>query len=354
MKKWSARPKDACYQRDARMVNVQCSMVNVQWSMVNVQWSMVLTFLLLLTSCDYKELCYDHNHWTNLELTFDWSQAEDADPKGMTVQFYDTEAKTTEPVRYDLKGRYGGQVKLLPGTWNAVAYNYDTEAIRYRGMESIATIEAYTRESTIEEGTQIQTRVTMPRPEGAADEPIILEPDMLYGATGDAFTLDFNSPERIVTLQSCERVCDVVITINNVPNLNYTSQFGGALSGLSTSVFMQSGQLGEGRVTEAFTIDKIDETTLQMEFRIFGHCPHQDEGILNNHLLTIYAILADGSKWYYTIDITEQMHNNSQGTDQYHLDLELDGLPIPKPIVNGSGFQPSIDGWQTVEIDVKM
>ena len=27
---WSARPKDACYQRDARMFNGQCSMVNVQ------------------------------------------------------------------------------------------------------------------------------------------------------------------------------------------------------------------------------------------------------------------------------------------------------------------------------------
>ena len=32
----SARPKDACYQRDARMVNGQCSMVNGQCSMVNV------------------------------------------------------------------------------------------------------------------------------------------------------------------------------------------------------------------------------------------------------------------------------------------------------------------------------
>jgi hypothetical protein len=27
-------------------------------------------------------------------------------------------------------------------------------------------------------------------------------------------------------------------------------------------------------------------------------------------------------------------------------------LPVPKPIVNGSGFQPTIDDWQGTEIDV--
>ena len=311
-------------------------------------------FTLLLTSCDYKELCYDHNHLTNLELTFDWAQAEEANPEGMTVQFYDLTAPAADPVRYDLKGRYGGQIELLPSTWNAVAYNYDTETILYRGMESIETLEAYTRESSIEEGTQIQTRAEMPRPAEAQDQPVILEPDMLYGAVGQAFTLDFDAPERIVTLQSQERVCDVVITIHNVPNLNYTSQFGGALTGLSPSVFMHSARLGEGLVTEAFTAQEIDETTLQMEFRIFGHCPHHDEGIVNTHLLTIYAILADGSKWYYTVDITDEMHQDSPDSDEYHINLDIDGLPIPKPIVNGSGFQPSIDGWQSIEIDVKM
>ena len=74
------------------------------------------------------------------------------------------------------------------------------------------------------------------------------------------------------------------------------------------------------------------------------------------HLLTIYAILADGSKWYYTNDVTDQMHDSSSSTptDDNHIYIELDDLPVPKPIVNGSGFQPTIDGWQGVEIEVGM
>ena len=34
--------------------------------------------------------------------------------------------------------------------------------------------------------------------------------------------------------------------------------------------------------------------------------------------------------------------------------IDIDELPIPKPIVNGSGFQPTIDGWQGIEINVEM
>ena len=40
--------------------------------------------------------------------------------------------------------------------------------------------------------------------------------------------------------------------------------------------------------------------------------------------------------------------------DADYLFVEVDGLPVPKPIVNGSGFQPTIDGWQGVEIEVSM
>ena len=44
----------------------------------------------------------------------------------------------------------------------------------------------------------------------------------------------------------------------------------------------------------------------------------------------------------------------AMGEDDYEVGIELDELPIPKPIVNGSGFQPTIDSWQGVEIDVGM
>ena len=326
----------------------------------------LLASLLLLTSCEYKDLCYDHSHWAYLRTQFDWTQSPAANTQGMTVLYYGQDGD--EPIRYDFSGMKGGMVPLQPGTYRQVAYNNDTETILYRHTESLETIEAYTRQSSIEEGTQL-TRSGMPRASGTEDEPVILEPDMLWTAASEAITVQSNGDTARITMQPVERVYEVVVTIHNVPNLQYTGQFGGALSGLAPSINVATGELGEGSVTEAFGCQTIDATTLQMKFRIFGHCPHHVEGVTNSHLLTVYAILADGSKWYNTQDVTTQMHDASKNPDgyvdptnpddpdnrgSYHIYIEEEELPVPKPIVNGSGFQPTIDGWQGIEINVGM
>ena len=317
---------------------------------------MALTGLLCLTgftSCEYKDLCYDHNPHAYVRVAFDWTQCPEADPQGMTVLFYDGNMPTSEPVRYDFAGRNGGTARMVPGLYQAVAYNNDTETILYRRGEAIGTLEAYTRYSSIEEGTQL-TRSGMPRAAKAEDEPVILEPDPLWAASSDLFQLSMSEDTTLVTLQPTPRYAEVEVVISNVPNLQYTGQFGGALSGLSPGVMMASGRLLDGRATQAFPCQVIDATTLRMRFRIFGHCPHADQGEQNLHLLTIYAILADGSKWYYTLDVTQQIHDAKQNPDRYHISISLDGLPVPKPIVNGSGFQPTIDGWKGEEIEVTM
>ena len=45
----------------------------------------VIYYLLLLTLCSCKaelrELCYDHNHWNDVSITFDWKDAPAAQPK---------------------------------------------------------------------------------------------------------------------------------------------------------------------------------------------------------------------------------------------------------------------------------
>ena len=299
----------------------------------------------MLCSCeaDLRDLCYDHSHATNLNVAFDWQMAPEMQPSGMTVLFYKVEQVTGEPERYDFAGHEGGSARLVNDSYRAVAYNYDTEAIRYRGMENPALLEAYTRVSSVEEGTQMAsfTRgVTMPRAAGTEQEPVILEPDPLCGVGSEAFTLKGDDSQRLVMMPEM-RTKEVKITIHNVPNLQYTSQIGAALSGLAPSVYMVSGELGESLATETFTGSIVNQTTIVIE--------------LNTHKLTIYAVLSDNSKWYHTVDVTDQMHDWSQNPeDAEEINIRLDELPIPKPIVNGSGFQPTIDGWQGIEIDVGM
>ena len=327
--------------------------------------TILLMVVWVLGACkaELRELCYDHSHISNLQVGFDWQEVPEMHPKGMTVLFYDASQSFQEPERYDFAGTEGGNARLVKGDYRAVAYNYDTETILYRYGESYTTLEAYTRYSSVEEGTQLApfTRgVAMPRGSGTENEPVILEPDELCGAISDEFSLSLDQTTQVL-IKPEHRTKEVVITINNVPNLEYTNQFGGALSGLAPSVCMATGRLGEGCVTESFACYAVDATTLKMKFRIFGHCPEYDAGVQNTHLLTIYAILADGSKWYYTTDVTEQMHDEhpSPGPGpepggEEEIDIDIEGLPIPKPIVNGGGFQPSIDGWQSIEIEVGM
>ena len=312
----------------------------------------ILCMVALFSSCNHKDLAYDST--APLKVLFDWQRSPNAQTSGMTVLFYSLSNPSSAPVRYDFAGMEGGTVKLPLGTYQAVAYNYDTETILYRGS-SIETLEAYTRNSSLEEGTQLSpTRAQMPRAVSTEHEPIILEPDMLWGAVSEPLALTGYEEEQSTVLQPVPRVRDITITIHNVPNLQYTGQFGGALSGLASSVWMSTGQVGGDCATQAFPVYVLDETTLQMQFRVFGHCPHRENGVINTHLLTIYAILADGSKWYYTQDITDQMHDLNQNPDDTHIYIELDELPLPKPIVNGSGFQPTLDNWQSVDINVGM
>lgn len=315
---------------------------------------MVLVMLLVLTGCEYKELCYDHNHYGDVNVRFDWSKEPGKKVEGMTVLFYNLDAPASEPLRYDFVGMDGGHARLQPGTYRAVAYNYDTETILYRGMDRDQTLEAYTRQSSIEEGTQL-SRSGMPRAANTEDEMVILEPDPLYGAVSETFTVEINGQCDVV-ISPESRVTELTVTITNVPNLQYSSQFAGALSGLSPSVAMASGVPGDGHVTQAFTASVVGDSTLEMRVRIFGHCPHAVDGELWPHILTVYAILADGSKWYYTTDVGDQIHNVviDPTNHKEEIRIELDDLPVPKPIVNGSGFQPTIDGWQSINIEVTM
>ena len=316
---------------------------------------LLISFLLLLaTACQYKELCYDHSHTGDISVVMDWSEFPEASPASMTVLFYNTD-KEMEPERYDYSGKDGGKAKLVEGNYQAACYNNDTEAIRYRGMGSVATLEAYTRTSSIAEGTKLQyTKGDMPRAKGAEEEEVILEPDLLWGGAGALFNVVANQSQT-TTIAPRELVRDLTITIQDVPNLQYTNGLGGSLTGLAGSVYVASGEIGENHVTQAFEVQKADETTLVIHIRIFGHCPHAEEGIENEHQLVIYAVLADGSQWYYTTDITGQMHDEELNPpEDFHIEVEIEDIPIPKPIVNGSGFQPTIDGWQGVEIDVGM
>ena len=310
--------------------------------------TLMLLTMTLLTGCEYKDLCYDHDHSDKVYVTFDWRKAPHHTATSMVVLFYNLDKPSQRPIRYEYP-LSGGTATLQPGRWKAVTYNSNTEAIRHRGQEWWDIAEVFTRQSSIEEGSQL-TRGAMPQATGAEQEQVILEPDPIWGCVSEEFTLVADGDGYNLVFYPEYRYTTLKVKIVNVPNLKYTNGVGGAISGVAASRFISTGEMGHQTVTEAFPVRKTDEETLEMSVNIFGHCP---ESPWNTHLLTIYAVLADGSKWYYTIDVTDKIHQAVE-QDDGTMEIEVSGLPIPKPIVNGSGFQPTIDTWQGVEIEVGM
>ena len=70
----------------------------------------------------------------------------------------------------------GGEMKVPPGRYSVVAYNYNTESIRIRGEESYETIEAYTGNCN---GLGI-----------AGTEKMVWSPDSLYVLNIDELKID--------------------------------------------------------------------------------------------------------------------------------------------------------------------
>lgn len=306
--------------------------------------------LFVATACEHKELCPDHTHTVDIQVVFDWQNAPDAAPASMSLYLFPTGGG--EALRYEFTDCKGGTIRVPVGSYGALCLNSDTENVRYHNTERKGTFEVTTRTADLFSGFSSLgvSSSGAPRAEGTEEEQVVLSPDMLWSDHAEGIVLKQTSATQIVTLYPRQSVSTYTVEIRNAENLKYVSGLSGSLSSLACGLLPGVGcdaVCGE-RVTIPFEAAvSADKITVTGGLLTFGHCP--SEG--NTHTLTVYAVLADESKWYYTYDVTEQIHS---APDQRNVHIVLDGLPLPKPIVNGGGFQPEVDEWQEVNVDIEM
>ena len=94
-------------------------------------------------------------------------------------------------------------------------------------------------------------------------------------------------------------------------------------------------------------LEAIGSTTIGGRVLTFGHCHGSQQK--QQHVLTIYTMLVDGSKYYFNYDVSGKMHL----TDSAHIVIDIPKLPVPLPTHSG-GFQPEMGDWEEREIDVAM
>lgn len=311
----------------------------------------LLLAILAAAGCEYKPLEYEFDYAGKGILHFDWRLAPEADPEYMVAVFHDGPSR--DPQRFDLPGRLGGSFRIRPGLWTPVAYNGDA-AMLFKGDDRADGYIAHTRATSIQKATKIESKAPMPRSKAVEGEPVIVEPDAMWFGMGLPMNLPANADPLEQTITMEPRTLEIEIIIRHVPNLRWTTQFGGSLSGLAAGVHCSTGEPLAEPATEAFYMYSPDDSTLVARIRAFGICPPVGGEVMPNHLVT-YVVLGDGTKWYYIQDVTEALRSAPYDEELRLITLIVDnGVPIPAPVTGDSGFQPTIDDWVGVDIALSM
>lgn len=322
--------------------------------------ALLASFLLLATaSCDHKELCTDHFHNTDIQVIFDWTKSPGAEPESMRLYLYPLSGG--KPLIYEFSDYRGGSVNIPAGNYKAICVNSDTETVLYRNTDSYDTFEAYAATGSLETRS-----ASLPRAEGTETERVALSSDPLYTDCLDGVTILALTEGQTMTLDPEAAMRRYRLTIGGVSNLQYLSSgtLTGTLSGMSGGLLVSKGVTTAERVTVPFTLTSDGESTLTADFLAFSGTKKEsgdgtggEETTPETHKMTVYAVMSDGSKNYYTFDVTLAADGEEGGEgddDSGGISGKIDGLPLPKPIVNGGGFHPAMDGWRNIEVDIPM
>ena len=330
---------------------------------------LVAVVALGFASCEHKDLCYHHPHTVKIIVNFDWAFAPDADPTGMCLYFYPQDGG--KPRRFDLS-KTGGEISINVGKYNVIAYNNDTDSIKYTAG-GFYEHKLYTRECNIFEpvGKSVRADV-IPRPKGTEEEPVRLSPDIMWGCSareieitdvgtsfehevidssmkGPQLVID-SKDEYVFTFYPEEIICTYTYEIHNLNNLKYTGEMCGIISSMSGEFYPATGALGTDYVTVPFeSRRRLSDNVIYGRFYTFGQHPDFDD----RHYLMLYIWYSDQYIYPFLWEVTDQVHD---APDQRHVHIILDatGMELPDPIINGSGFIPSVDDFVPVYDNIIM
>lgn len=309
----------------------------------------MLLAALSFSSCRHKDLYMEAEMSSELQVVFDWRNAQDANPESMALYLYEDDGHN--PMRFIFSNKTGGLIKSPFGNHHAICMNADnTDWARMRNQEGIETLEIYTQDAE-QIGTRADNATTIPRPEGTENERIAATPGMMWGSRTNNIAITPHEGMQTITMYPQECVCHYIVDVYDVSNLENveSSAVDATLSGMAEG-YNHGQQTGTDN-TASFKFDlsgNAAEENLHGEFLTFGECPNT----VAKHYLTLYMVLTDGSKWYHNFDVTDQV---TKAPDPTHVHIIVRGLDLPEPPKEGdSELNTDVNDWQSVNIGLQM
>lgn len=290
----------------------------------------------LLAACSNRELCYDHTHWLDLRIEFDWSAEPDADPSAMVVYLFPTD-RSQPPRRYELS-EYGGiNVRVPAGEYNAVTFNGETETLTEIG-DSYESFMVSTHEQDLLSPMMRTNLNNAPRPVGTENQPVKTAPDKMWSGKLENISILPGVKGQSIRFTPTLSTSMVHIKLINVSGLDYDIELSAALSSVAESYHIAEQRHAGADVTMPMSLNIVDNSTITGEASIFGHCDVAKGGTPKKHILTIYT----SNKYYYTYDVTSQIH---EAVDPANIEIVIDGFEVH---VAGAGVSQDVAGWDEV------
>jgi hypothetical protein len=308
--------------------------------------------IVLIASCQHKELCYEHPHKANVRVGYEWPEGVENLPSTMSVYVYSTD--TTDFIRYEFDNNTGGDILLPFGMYRFLSINSDTPNIEYTGRDSLETFIICASEASILDGTSIKTS-KLPTLDEVGKERYLSSIDSLWCCeVKDSVIIDQSSIDDSTQLAHISftpeyMTRNISVEITKVENADFaTGGLSMSLSGLPAGICPFDGKFTEEAATYISTLKEgKTNKTLVGSINTFG----VDKERPNKHYLIVYAILSDGTKWFYSYDVTDQLYSQPNSKK---INISVSGLPIPSPLFNGGGINPDVDTWIYNDVPITM
>lgn len=241
-----------------------------------------------------------------------------------------------------------GKINVLPGTYEMMIYNFDTQSTLIRNYESYTAIEAYTDKVPESISTRYSTRAD-------GDGDMLFQPDHLVVAKNEAETIPYHSGLYVIKSEAKSIVESYYLQIK-VDGLQYVSSAQAVLSGMVGSKFL-SKDGSDAASSEADLYFSLVKSQSPRDgnadvicgiFNTFGRIEESD-----NDLYVIFDVkTVYGTEKTYKFNITDKF-STAECID-HHWILIDDTIKIdpPPPGSAGGGFDPVIEDWDKEDHNV--